>query len=186
MESLCLPGLLCALVSNTLSDETLLHVTSCLHYLMACGERSCLEIMTYLFWMFAVENFFNNLLPLLTVSDVLRTKLSATITSEQVSGLVKLSEQIRNSQLAYNSAAIISELEMTGNAMWQEKRMPSFCVFTLDILNVSVFITEEMIRLLKPHYISISKYLLGFLKKKDVKFQQLGVVTIFNLKKGLH
>ncbi|XP_039898511.1 vacuolar protein 8-like isoform X2 [Simochromis diagramma] len=123
MESLCLPGLLCALVSNTLSDETLLHVTSCLHHLMAC--------------------------------DVLRTKLSATITSEQVSGLVKLSEQIRNSQLAYNSAAIISELEMT----------------------------EEMIRLLKPHYTSISKYLLGFLKKKDVKFQQLGVVTIFNLKK---
>uniref|UniRef100_A0A3B4FK64 Vacuolar protein 8 n=1 Tax=Pundamilia nyererei TaxID=303518 RepID=A0A3B4FK64_9CICH len=77
MESLCLPGLLCALVSNTLSDETLLHVTSCF------------------------------------------------------------------------------ELEMT----------------------------EEMIRLLKPHYTSISKYLLGFLKKKDVKFQQLGVVTIFNLKK---
>ncbi|XP_042078330.1 vacuolar protein 8 isoform X2 [Haplochromis burtoni] len=123
MESLCLPGLLCALVSNTLSDETLLHVTSCLHHLMAC--------------------------------DVLRTKLSATITSEKVSGLVKLSEQIRKSQLAYNSAAIISELEMT----------------------------EEMIRLLKPHYTSISKYLLGFLKKKDVKFQQLGVVTIFNLKK---
>lgn len=129
---------------------------------------------------------FNNLLQLLTVSDVLRTKLSATITSEKVSGLVKLSEQIRNSQLAYNSAAIISKLEMTGNAMWQEKRIPSFCVFTLDVLNVSVFITEEMIRLLKPHYTSISKYLLGFLKKKDVKFQQLGVVTIFNLKKGLH
>lgn len=128
---------------------------------------------------------FNNLLQLLTVSDVLRTKLSATITSEKVSGLVKLSEQIRNSQLAYNSAAIISKLEMTGNTMWQEKRIPSFCVFTLDVLNVSVFITEEMIRLLKPHYTSISKYLLGFLKKKDVKFQQLGVVTIFNLK-GLH
>ncbi|XP_030575377.1 vacuolar protein 8-like [Archocentrus centrarchus] len=122
MESLCLSGLVCALLSHALSDETLLHVTSCLHRLMA--------------W------------------DLLRAKLSATVTSGEVSGLVKLSEQITNSQLSYNSAAIISKLEMT----------------------------EEVIRLLKPHYTAMSNYLLRFLKQ-DVKFQQLGIATILNLQK---
>lgn len=29
-------------------------------------------------------------------------------------------------------------------------------------------------------------YLLVYLRQKDVKFQQLGIVTIFNLKKGLY
>lgn len=38
MESLCLSGLLRALVSPTLLDETLLHVTSCLHHLITWGE----------------------------------------------------------------------------------------------------------------------------------------------------
>uniref|UniRef100_A0A3Q0SDH1 Vacuolar protein 8 n=1 Tax=Amphilophus citrinellus TaxID=61819 RepID=A0A3Q0SDH1_AMPCI len=60
------------------------------------------------------------------------------------------------------------------------------CLFlTLGALNVSVFITEEVIRLLKPHYTAMSKYLLRFLKQ-DVKFQQLGIATILNLQKGLH
>ncbi|XP_044230260.1 vacuolar protein 8-like [Thunnus albacares] len=123
MESQCLSGLLRALVSPALSDETLLHVTSCLHHLMT--------------W------------------DPLKSKLSETVTSEQVSRLVKLSAQTHNLQLSYNCAAIISKLEMTG----------------------------EITQLLRPHYITMSEYLLVFLKNKDVKFQHLGIVTIFNLKK---
>ncbi|XP_047467929.1 vacuolar protein 8-like [Mugil cephalus] len=123
MESLCLPGLLRALLSPSLSDETLLHVTSCLSHL--------------------------------TTWDTIKAKLSTTITPEQVSGLVKLSAQIRHPQLSYNCAAIISKLQMT----------------------------EDLIQLLRPHYISMSKYLLAFLKMKDVKFQQLAIVTVFNLTK---
>ncbi|KAL7379534.1 hypothetical protein ABVT39_000880 [Epinephelus coioides] len=123
MESLCLSGLLGALLSRSLSDDTLLHVTSCLHHLVS--------------W------------------DPLKSKLSVTITSEQVSRLVRLSGQMQTPQLTYNSAAIISKLEMTG----------------------------EMAQLLRPHYITMSEYLLVFLTKKDVKFQQLGIVTVFNLKK---
>uniref|UniRef100_UPI003AAEE6D7 uncharacterized protein isoform X1 n=1 Tax=Centroberyx gerrardi TaxID=166262 RepID=UPI003AAEE6D7 len=87
--------------------------------------------------------------------DTLQSNLSATITSEQVSGLVKLSGQMGNPQLSYNSAAIISKLQMTG----------------------------EIIQLLRPHYTAVAGYLLIFLKNQDVKFQQLGIVTIFTLKK---
>ncbi|XP_029349023.1 vacuolar protein 8-like [Echeneis naucrates] len=122
MESLCLSGLLWAFVSPSLSDNTLLHVTSCLRHLMN--------------W------------------DPLRPNLSATITAEQISGLVKLSGQINN-PLSYNCAAILSKLEMT----------------------------DKVIRLLRPHYTTMLDYLLVFLKMKDVKFQQLSIVTIFNLKK---
>lgn len=46
--------------------------------------------------------------------------------------------------------------------------------------------TAEMAQLLRPHYINMLDYLLVFLKKTDVKFQQLGIVTIFNLKEGLY
>ncbi|XP_072221776.1 uncharacterized protein [Leuresthes tenuis] len=122
MESLCLSGLLQALLSPSLSDETLLHVTSCLHHLMT--------------W------------------DLLRTELSATVTPEQVSRLVKLAEQMGSSQLAYNCAAIISKFEMA----------------------------EEFVQLLRPHYITMSKYLLLFLKNEDVKFQQFGIDAIVKLK----
>lgn len=40
-------------------------------------------------------------------------------------------------------------------------------------------------RLLRPHYVTMSKYLLVFLKEKDVKFQQLGIAAIAKLKEGL-
>ncbi|XP_018559221.1 ankyrin and armadillo repeat-containing protein [Lates calcarifer] len=123
MESLCLSGLLWALLSPALSDETLLHVTSCIHHLMT--------------W------------------DLLRSHLSVTLTAQQVSGLVKLSGQTQNPLLSYNCAAIMSKLEMT----------------------------EEIISLLRPHYIAMAEYLLVFLKNKDVKFQHLGIIAIFNLKK---
>ncbi|KAM3594598.1 uncharacterized protein V6R79_010598 [Siganus canaliculatus] len=123
MESLCLPGLLWALLSPALSDETLLHVISYLHNLMT--------------W------------------DLLKSNLSETISSEQLLRLVKLSGQRQNPQMSYNSAAIISKLEMT----------------------------ERVQELLRPHYICIVNYLLVFLQMKDVKFQQLGMVSIFNLKK---
>nr|XP_046268781.1 vacuolar protein 8-like [Scatophagus argus] len=123
VESLCLSGLLWALLSPTLSDETLLNVTSQLQRLMT--------------------------------SDAFKSNASLRMTSEQVTRLVKLSGQMQNLQLSYNSAAIISKVEMTG----------------------------EMIQLLRPHYINMLDYLLAFLREKDVKFQQLGIVTIFNLKK---
>lgn len=42
----------------------------------------------------------------------------------------------------------------------------------------------EMVQLLRPHYTTMVEYLLVFLQNKDVKFQQLGIATIFNLKKG--
>lgn len=123
MESLCLSGLLRALLSPALSDETLLHVTSHLDHLMT--------------W------------------DQLRSELSVTITSEQVSRLVKLSGRMQTPQLSYNSAAIISKLEMN----------------------------DDKLQLLRPHYSTMLDYLLVYLRQKDVKFQQLGIVTIFNLKK---
>ncbi|XP_076013705.1 uncharacterized protein LOC143006231 [Genypterus blacodes] len=123
MESLCLSGLLSVLEAPSTSDETLLHVTSCLHGLMT--------------------------------SDALKSKLSAIMTSQHVSGLVKLSGHTRNPQLSYASAAIISQVEMTG----------------------------EIIQLLRPHYSCMSKYLLDFLKEQDIKIQQLGIATVLNLKK---
>ncbi|XP_034530538.1 vacuolar protein 8-like [Notolabrus celidotus] len=123
VESQCLSGLLCTLLPPTLSDETMLHVTSHLNHLMT--------------W------------------DQLNSKVSMAVTSEQVSGLVKLSAQTQNPQLSYNSAAIISKLEMT----------------------------EEMTQLLRPHYIDTMKYLLVFMTNKDVKFQHLAIVTTLNLKK---
>ncbi|KAK2892063.1 uncharacterized protein [Channa argus] len=123
MEGVCLSGLLCALLSLALGDETLLHVTSCIYHLMSLGS--------------------------------LKSKLSATLTSEQVSRLVTLSGKRSNSQLSYNCAAIISKLE----------------------------ISEGMLQLLRPHYIAMSEYLLVFLQKKDVGFQQLVITTIFSLKK---
>ncbi|XP_041667970.1 vacuolar protein 8-like [Cheilinus undulatus] len=123
METLCLSGLLCALLCPALSDETLMDVTSHLNHLMT--------------W------------------DLLKTKVSLTVTSEQVSRLVKLSGQIKNPHLSYSSAAIISKLEMT----------------------------EEMAQLLRPHYPDMLEYLLVFLNMKDVKLQQLAIATTFNLKK---
>ncbi|XP_024862822.2 vacuolar protein 8 [Kryptolebias marmoratus] len=123
MESGCISGLLWTLLSPSLSDETLLHVTSCLH--------------------------------LLVTSELIKTKLSRTVTPEQASRLVQLCEQTRNSQLAYNSAAIICKFEMT----------------------------EEIIQLLRPHRIALSKYLLLFLTSKDVQFQQLAMDTVLKLKK---
>uniref|UniRef100_A0A672ZSL6 Vacuolar protein 8 n=1 Tax=Sphaeramia orbicularis TaxID=375764 RepID=A0A672ZSL6_9TELE len=38
-------------------------------------------------------------------------------------------------------------------------------------------------KILRAHYSNIFEYLLVFLKKEDVQFQQLGIATIFNLKK---
>lgn len=100
-------------------------------------------------------NKFQNPLQFVTISDPLKSTLSVTITSDQVSRLVKLLGQTEYPQLSYNSAAIISKLEMTG----------------------------KMAQLLRPHYITMLEYLLVFLKSKDVNFQQLGIVTILNLKK---
>ncbi|XP_060918965.1 uncharacterized protein LOC132993255 [Labrus mixtus] len=123
VETSCFPGLLCALQSPALSDETLLHVTSHLNHLMTWGP--------------------------------LKSEVSMKITSEQVSRLVKLLGQMENPQLSFTSAAIISKLDMT----------------------------DEMAQFLRPHYIDMLDYLLVFLQKKDVKFQQLAIVTTFNLKK---
>nr|XP_033935801.1 vacuolar protein 8-like isoform X2 [Pseudochaenichthys georgianus] len=91
-------------------------------------------------------------------ADPLKSELSVMITSEHVSRLVKLSGRSQNPQLSYNSAAVISRLEVTG----------------------------ETVQLLKPHYVAMLEYLAVFLKNKDLKFQQLGLVTISNLQTGLY
>ncbi|XP_034072064.1 vacuolar protein 8-like [Gymnodraco acuticeps] len=122
MEARCLSGLLGALLSPSLTDDTLIHLTSCLQNLMT--------------------------------QHPLQSELSVMITSEHVSRLVKLSGRSQNPQLSYNSAAVISRLEMTG----------------------------ETLQLLKPHYVAMLEYLSVFLQNKDLKFQQLGLVTISNLK----
>lgn len=62
-------------------------------------------------------NHFHNPPQFVTISDLLKSNLSATITSEQVARLVELSGQMQNPQLSYNNATIISKLEMTGNVM---------------------------------------------------------------------
>uniref|UniRef100_A0A3Q2NP66 Vacuolar protein 8 n=1 Tax=Fundulus heteroclitus TaxID=8078 RepID=A0A3Q2NP66_FUNHE len=121
-ESLCLSGLLRVLLSPSLSDETLVHVTLCLHHLMT--------------W------------------DGLRAKLSGSLTPEQVWRLVELSGQTRSSQLSYSSAAVIHMFGLTGDSL----------------------------HLLRPHYGAVSKYLLLFLRRKEVKFQQLGIATMVKLR----
>ncbi|KAI4793293.1 hypothetical protein KUCAC02_032817 [Chaenocephalus aceratus] len=121
-EARCSSGLLGALLSPSLTDDTLIHLTSCLQNLMT--------------------------------QHPLQSELSVMITSEHVSRLVKLSGRSQNPQLSYNSAAVISRLEVTG----------------------------ETVQLLKPHYVAMLEYLSVFLKNKDLKFQQLGLVTISNLK----
>ncbi|XP_071058817.1 uncharacterized protein [Pseudochaenichthys georgianus] len=120
-EARCSSGLLGALLSPSLTDDTLIHLTSCLQNLMT--------------------------------QHPLKSELSVMITSEHVSRLVKLSGRSQNPQLSYNSAAVISRLEVTG----------------------------ETVQLLKPHYVAMLEYLAVFLKNKDLKFQQLGLVTISNL-----
>ncbi|XP_033961550.1 uncharacterized protein [Pseudochaenichthys georgianus] len=121
-EARCSSGLLGALLSPALTDDTLIHLTSCLQNLMT--------------------------------QHPLKSELSVMITSEHISRLVKLSGRSQNPQLSYNSAAVISRLEVTG----------------------------ETVQLLKPHYVAMLEYLSVFLKNKDLKFQQLGLVTISNLK----
>lgn len=128
-----------------------------------------------------------------TVSGPVKSNLSLTITSEQVSRLVKLSGQTQNPQLSYNSVAIICKLEMTGNVMCkyylltEDRWSYMHNIYRYILYGITLFpYPEEMIQLLRPHYVAMMSYLLVFLKNKDVKFQQLGIVTIFNLKKGLY
>lgn len=47
-------------------------------------------------------------------------------------------------------------------------------------------ILGDIVDLLRPHYPAISAYVLAFLKKQEVRFQQLGIVTLCSLKKGLY
>lgn len=113
------------------------------------------------------------------------------ITAEQVSGLVKLSGQIQNPLLSYNCAAIVSKLEMSGNIISVQYKMSnSLLSVVYYICIISCFSApvplEEVIELLRPHHTTMLEYLLVFLKKRDVKFQQLCIVTISNLKKGLY
>ncbi|XP_029685628.1 vacuolar protein 8-like isoform X4 [Takifugu rubripes] len=97
-----------------------------------------------------VTSYLNQLM----TSDVLKSSVSAEITSDQVWRLVELSGQ-RNPQLSYNSVAIISKLEMT----------------------------DENVLLLKPHHSSVLDRLILFLREEDVKFHHLAMVAIANLKK---
>lgn len=103
---------------------------------------------------------------------------------------------MQNPQLSYNSAAIISTLKITGNVMWYsfvqiEKHQIISLALSDEILSLlsvcfHAIHPDEMVLLLRPHYITMLEYLLVFLKKKDVKLQHLCIVTVLNLKKGLH
>ncbi|XP_014824448.1 PREDICTED: vacuolar protein 8-like [Poecilia mexicana] len=88
----------------------------------------------------------------------LRTTLSTSVSPEQVWRLVQLSGQTRNPELSYNSAAVVHAFEPT----------------------------EGFLQLLRPHYTAVAKYLLLFLQRKDVKFQQLGIAAVDKLKNDGH
>ncbi|XP_035607722.1 uncharacterized protein LOC118368075 [Oncorhynchus keta] len=91
----------------------------------------------------------------LTSWDLLQSHLATKMTPEHVSSLVKFSAQMDNLELSYRSASIISKLKMN----------------------------EHVIQLLTPQYAAISEYLLMYLKNQEVRFQQLSIVTLCNLKK---
>ena len=157
-------------------------------FLQSCGWLGVYSALLILFSL----NHFHNLSQFDSISDPLKSDLSVRMTSEQVSRLVKFSGQIQNAQLSYNSAAIISKLEMTGNVLLTDRKhqiMSSVLSHAYEIswsLFYVHFHPDEMVQLLRPHYVTMLDYLLVFLRKKDVKFQHLSIVTVFNLKKGLY
>ncbi|KAL0969779.1 hypothetical protein UPYG_G00232180 [Umbra pygmaea] len=91
----------------------------------------------------------------LTSWDSLQPHLAVQMTPEHVSCLVKFSAQRENAELSFTSASIITKLNRN----------------------------DHFITLLKPHYATILEYLLMFLKNQEVRFQQLGIVTLCDLKK---
>ncbi|XP_030644651.1 vacuolar protein 8-like [Chanos chanos] len=124
MDSDCLSGLLKALESDFITDESLLCVLSCLHYLAGL--------------------------------DALRSHVQTNITSGHIASLVRLSDQMANADLSFAAASVVSKLETEG----------------------------RVAQLLLPHQSSITAFILRFLRSQEVKLQQLGIVTVCNLKKG--
>ncbi|KAK0139420.1 Vacuolar protein 8 [Merluccius polli] len=88
--------------------------------------------------------------------DALQSYLSATMTSEEVLRLVKLSRPNGNLQLTYNCIAIIGKLHMNG----------------------------EVLVFLRPHHSVLMGNILAVLKNQEVEFQHLGITTLCHLMKG--
>ncbi|XP_017157930.1 vacuolar protein 8-like isoform X2 [Poecilia reticulata] len=109
----------------------------------------------------------------------LRTTLSTSVSPEQVWRLVQLSGQTRNPELSYNSAAIVHAFEPTGKVAHASISVRFYikCCFFSFLSS-----TARFLQLLRPHYSTVAKYLLLFLKRKDVKFQQLGIAAVAKLK----
>ncbi|XP_046907728.1 vacuolar protein 8-like isoform X2 [Hypomesus transpacificus] len=91
----------------------------------------------------------------LTSREVLQSRLATKMNPDHVLRLVTLSGEMENQELSYYSASIVSKLQLNG----------------------------DIVDLLRPHYPAISAYVLAFLKKQEVRFQQLGIVTLCSLKK---
>ncbi|XP_046871553.1 uncharacterized protein LOC124466520 isoform X2 [Hypomesus transpacificus] len=97
-----------------------------------------------------------------------------------------------------HSAAVVTNLCTTRHGV--QGLMESECLTGLLRVLVSSVATQEdlacvtlclhhltsrgdIVDLLRPHYPAISAYVLAFLKKQEVRFQQLGIVTLCSLKK---
>ncbi|XP_062326137.1 uncharacterized protein LOC134027035 [Osmerus eperlanus] len=91
----------------------------------------------------------------LTTREVLQSRLATEMNPDHMLRLVTLSGEMENQELSYYSASIVSKLQINGDVVY----------------------------LLRPHYPAISEYVLAFLKKQEVRFQQLGIVTLCSLKK---
>uniref|UniRef100_A0A3P9PLN5 Vacuolar protein 8 n=1 Tax=Poecilia reticulata TaxID=8081 RepID=A0A3P9PLN5_POERE len=84
-----------------------------------------------------------------------------------------------NPELSYNSAAIVHAFEPTGKVAHASISVRFYikCCFFSFLSS-----TARFLQLLRPHYSTVAKYLLLFLKRKDVKFQQLGIAAVAKLK----
>ncbi|KAJ3613668.1 hypothetical protein NHX12_019914 [Muraenolepis orangiensis] len=92
---------------------------------------------------------------LLRLTSCLHHLMSSVMTSEEVLRLVTLSGPDHNLQITYNSAAIISKLQMNG----------------------------EVMGLLRPHYSVLMENILCLVKSQEVKCQHLGITTLCKLMK---
>ncbi|KAJ8291163.1 hypothetical protein GJAV_G00022140 [Gymnothorax javanicus] len=91
----------------------------------------------------------------LTCLELMKSHISENMTADNISGLVRCASQAENPELSFHAASIVGELGM----------------------NVA--------SLLRPHFEAVLAYLLRFLNSQEVRFQQLGIVTLSTLKEDV-
>lgn len=174
LESVCVSGLLWALLPPALSDETLLNVTSALHLLMTWGKRPEHYLVCFHFdknppptpILFIPSMSFG------CISDPLTSNLSACVTPEQVSRLVELSGRMQSPQLSYHSAAIISKLEMTGNVEWMRDSLENALHCKTGLFKNKIQSLNLRIKVLKTSGNYLAMYLTRFL---DIRCEMLNL-----------